>query len=69
MSAQNELNECRSRIKSLESYITGFPKWLQGKQNEIKAKQSAIEGFKAKLIPLFDELKNFYIKQGIKVIK
>ena len=36
---------------------------------KIKTKQAAIEGFKAKLIPLFDELKNFYVKQGIKVIK
>ena len=36
---------------------------------KLQKKKSFIEDCKAKLIPLFDELKNFYAKQGIKVIK
>ena len=36
---------------------------------QIAEKKSLIEDCKAKLIPIFDELKNFYAKQGIKVIK
>ena len=68
-STKKELKDCQARIKKLETYIASFPEWLNEMTAKIKTKQAAIEGFKAKLIPLFDELKNFYVKQGIKVIK
>lgn len=56
------INALRTRIQTLEADIAKTDK-------EIASKTTLVEGFKAKLIPLFDELKNFYAKRGIKGVK
>lgn len=56
------INIFRESIKVLEADIAKTDK-------NIASKTALLEGFKAKLIPLFDELKNFYAKRGIKGIK
>lgn len=57
------------KIKNAEEYISRFPGIIKKFEMEIQNNMKSIEGIKARLIPLFDELKNFYVKQGIKVIK
>ncbi len=52
----------KSAIKSIEANITLT-------QKTIAEKTSFIEECKTKLAPLFEELKNFYVRQGIKNIK
>ncbi len=59
---------CKEIIKA-QKYIIGFPAMIKNLNEQISNKTKMIEEIKAKLIPLFDELKNFYAKQGIKVIK
>ena len=56
------INELQNRIKTLKEKINTADK-------DITKNKAIIEDCKAKLIPIFDELKNFYAKQGIKVIK
>lgn len=63
---QLQLENCQKDIASLRNYIQGFPKMIQSLEGQIKTKKNMVEDFKAKLIPLFDELKNFYAKQGIR---
>lgn len=56
------ISALRTRIRTLEADIAKTDK-------DIASKTTLVEGFKAKLIPLFDELKNFYAKRGIKGVK
>ena len=56
-------------IKNMKEYIAALKTDVSSIDRKVAEKKSFIEDCKAKLIPLFDELKNFYAKQGIKVIK
>ena len=53
----------------MKEYIAALKTDVSSIDRQVAEKKSFIEDCKAKLIPLFDELKNFYAKQGIKVIK
>ena len=66
---QTAIDEYKVQIKKAEEYIQSFPARMEELNRQIKNKTMMVENIKAKLIPLFDELKNFYAKQGIKVIK
>lgn len=61
--------KCNETIKMLNATIEKLQANINTKDKQIAEKKSLIEDCKAKLIPIFDELKNFYAKQGIKVIK
>ena len=58
-----------STMDEIKSYIAQLNQKSKSIDLEIAGKQTMINDIKAKLIPLFDELKNFYATQGIKVIK
>ncbi len=60
---------CAKTIKNMKEYIAALKTDVSNIDRKVAEKKSFIEDCKAKLIPLFDELKNFYAKQGIKVIK
>ena len=60
---------CAKTIKNMKEYIAALKTDVSSIDRKVAEKKSFIEDCKAKLIPLFDELKNFYAKQGIKVIK
>lgn len=60
---------CAKTIKNMKEYIAGLQSDVTNIEKQVAEKKSFIEDCKAKLIPLFDELKNFYAKQGIKIIK
>ena len=66
LQTQVELANCQEKIKIAKEYIQDFPKLIAGLNKQIDAKNAVINEFKAKLAPLFDELKNFYVKQGIR---
>lgn len=53
-------------IKNLKARIATLQADIAKNKNVIKQNLPKIEDAKAKLIPLFDELKHFYMKQGIK---
>ena len=60
---------CINTISEIKNYIQSLQVKLASNNKKLAEKKSLIEDCKAKLIPIFDELKNFYAKQGIKVIK
>lgn len=60
---------CKETIKNMQLYVDKSRNNITDIEKNIAEKKSLVEDCKAKLIPLFDELKNFYAKQGIKVIK
>lgn len=59
----------QAKIEECEQKKIDLPKLYDSIPKDIKYWEAKIEGLKAKLIPHFDKLKNFYAKQGIKVIK
>ncbi len=61
--------KCTKTIDMLNSKIDNLKSGIKANDVKIAEKKALIEDCKAKLIPLFDELKNFYANQGIKVIK
>jgi hypothetical protein len=69
----NELNESinssKKAIQERKQALKDICDEIRSTNKEIASTNVKIDEIKAKLIPLFDELKNFYAKQGIKVIK
>ena len=63
------LDENTRTIEEMNEYVTELREKLKSTNSKIKEKSSFIQECKNKLMPLFDELANFYKKQGIKVIK
>ena len=61
-----EAKKLQGVIKNLKMRLGQLNKKLNGNLSEIEADIPKINEIKAKLIPLFDDLKNFYAKQGIK---
>lgn len=61
--------KCEGAINMLTKKSDSIKKTIEDTNIDIKKHRAIIEDCKAKLIPIFDELKNFYAKQGIKVIK
>ncbi len=80
---QNQIESLKSTVNKLETLKTEYSSGISALKNRIKSieerialtqknielKNSFIEEYKTKLAPLFEELKNFYAKQGIKNIK
>ena len=71
---KNEINEQQRRIAELKAAatdcstkITGLPSG-KGISDKIGNYAAQIADLKAQLIPHFDKLKNFYAKQGIRII-
>ena len=62
-------SKCEDAIAVLNKRVEGLKARMNNTNKEIENSKALIEDCKAKLIPIFDELKNFYAKQGIKVIK
>lgn len=60
---------CAATIQEMKSHISNLQNKIANIDNTVKNKKSFIEDCKAKLIPLFDDLKNFYTKHGIKGLK
>lgn len=58
--------EIQSKIKSLKARLTKLNKSLEMYKSVVETESPKINEFKAQLIPLFDKLKDFYAKQGIK---
>ena len=58
-SLQGKIENLKIRLGRLEGNLAGY-------ENVVKTNTPKIEEVKAKLIPLFDELKHFYQRQGIK---
>jgi len=57
------------KIAEMNSYIKSLAEKVANTDSKIAENKSIIANCKTKLAPVFDELKNFYIKQGIKAIK
>ena len=55
----------KEKIENCKKFISSFPRRIATLRKKIKANETQIEEVKAKLIPIFDELKNFYAKQKI----
>ena len=62
-------DNCIKTINEIKKYIENLQAKLVKNNKEITEKKLLIEDCKSKLIPIFDELKNFYNKQGIIVVK
>lgn len=62
----NNINKIKQNIKNLKSRIETLQADIVKNKEIIKQNLPKIADTKAKLIPLFDELKHFYMKQGIK---
>lgn len=60
---------CAATINEMKTHISDLQSKIINIDNAVKNKKSFIEDSKAKLIPLFDELKNFYAKHGLKGLK
>ena len=56
-------------IQSLKARISGIKANIEQTEAKIESTNAFIDECKAKLIPLFDELKNFYAQRGIKGVK
>ena len=63
------LNENVKTISEMQEYIKELTTKAAATDSKIKERTAFIDTCKEKLKPLFDELANFYKKQGIKVIK
>ena len=63
------LAESEIKIKKLIKENKEAPDIIKGLRDNITKNSDMIEKIKGKLIPLFDKLKEYYITQGIKVIK
>ena len=66
---ENILNDSKQTISEMQNYVEELIQKSNQVDSQIKTKNSFIEECKRKLEPLFEELANFYKKQGIKVIK
>ena len=61
---------CDETITEMRNHIVSLAQKKVNIDKEIKNKTALIEEYKQKLEPLFNELSNFYKKQGIiKIIK
>ena len=60
---------CLKTIKDIQANIETLKLMFATNKKEIAEKTSLIEDCKAKLIPIFDELKYFYANNGIKGLK
>ena len=60
------IQELRTKIQNLKFRLGTLDGNIAGYNNVIETNTPKIKDVKAKLIPLFDELKHFYQKQGIK---
>ena len=68
---KNELEKIKNieeEIKKCEIAKIELPKLFDSIPVSIKACEAKIADLKAQLIPHFDKLKNFYAKQGIRII-
>lgn len=66
---ETTIKENVKTISEMQQYITGLKTKVAETDSKIKEKTSYINECKEKLKPLFEELANFYKKQGIKIIK
>lgn len=66
---ENTKKEILKKIEDLTKKIKTMQKDVVETNENITRKASFVEECKAKLVPLFGELKSFYLKQGIKGIK
>ncbi len=55
----------KAKAQECKEFIATFPRRIANMKKQIKANEVQIEQVKANLIPVFDELKNFYAKQKI----
>jgi len=62
----SELESAKTKLENLKMRIGVLNGNMNGYKNIIETNTPKIADVKAKLIPLFDELKNFYARQGIK---
>ncbi len=58
-----------NKISQLSKENQEVPALIKNLQNAIVKNNTQIADIKAKLIPIFDKLKNYYASQGIKIIK
>ena len=66
---EKELKEEIKTAQGLSENLEGYAERINSYRRSIAECQAIIAGIKIKIVPLFDELKNFYAKQGIKIIK
>ena len=57
--------QMEAKIQECKKFISTFPRRIAEMRKQIKANEVQIEQVKAKLTPIFNELKEFYTKQRI----